>query len=195
MDIVRIKQFYHHLMPELQHDEWQWLADRFTERWILKGDLLITEGKVVRDVSFINQGIVSYSLFANGKEINKFFTLEGGYVTDYTSFLTQQPSQAHIEALEDTHVIELSYKNVQEGYATIPALQKFGRIMAEYLFMQVSQNMMMRFTCTPEQLYQSLLDTQPELLQRIPQYMIASHIGITPEALSRIRKRMTARVA
>jgi CRP-like cAMP-binding protein len=96
--------------------------------------------------------------------------------------------------MENTTVIELSYEHVQQGYATIPALQQFGRIMAEYLFMMLDAHSTHRISSTAEQRYQRMMEDHPAILQRVPQYIIASHIGVTPEALSRIRKRMMARV-
>jgi uncharacterized spore protein YtfJ len=82
---------------------------------------------------------------------------------------------------------------MQTLYNEKPVFQIFGRKIAEILFIMISTQTNNLLTLTPEERYRKLLDTQPYIIQRVPQYMIASYIGITPEHLSRLRKKMTSK--
>jgi CRP-like cAMP-binding protein len=115
---------------------------------------------------------------------------ENQFAADYTSFLEQSPSIKNIEALEDTEVAEISYVNINELYQQFPVFQIFGRRMAEQLFITFDQNNTRLTTMSPEERYLRLLQKQSPLLQVVPQYMVASYLGITPEHLSRIRKKV-----
>lgn len=88
-------------------------------------------------------------------------------------------------------MLDLSYDNLQIAYRTYPEFQKFGRLIAEFLFIMVSDRTATLLLKTPEQRYVDFLEKSSDLILRVPQYMIASYLGITPEALSRIRKRLS----
>ena len=191
MDLSNIKKFYYQLVPELQADEWAALETKFKERTIAKGSFLTKEGSVCNYVSFVNKGLLCYYFNHDGKQVYQSFAVDGDYCCDYISFLTRKPGSIFIEALEDTVVIDLHYDDVQQGYDASPRLQKFGRLISEFLYMMFSQRDIYLATTTPEERYRNIIKNSPQLLQRVPQYMIASYIGITPEALSRIRKRMS----
>ena len=130
----------------------------------------------------------------DGKDISTAFVPENNYLAQYDSFLTRQPSTGNIDALEDCELINLSYENVQALYREKPVFQIFGRKIAELLFIMVSSQSNSLLTQTPEERYKAVLEEEPFIIQRVPQYMIASYIGITPEHLSRLRKKMTIKV-
>lgn len=88
-------------------------------------------------------------------------------------------------------MLDLSYDQLQKLYKTHPIFQIFGRLIAEYLFIFISQRTTSLLLLTPEQRYQKLISNNSALLQRIPQYMLASYVGVTPEHLSRIRRKMS----
>jgi CRP-like cAMP-binding protein len=159
-------------------------------RQVAKGDLLFQEGQVCRHVSFVNKGLFCFYINADGKQMVNMFVRQGEYISDYPSFVQCKPGTSCLEAIEDAEVIQLSYETVQEAYATIPAFQKFGRLMAEYLIIIIDEHSKLIYTHTPEERYRKMMRESNDLLQRVPQYLIASYIGITPEALSRIRKRI-----
>lgn len=192
MDLRLIQRFYYGLLPEIRQEDWAWLTERFTMRTIPKGGFLQREGEICRRVSFLNSGLLAlYYYNTEGKPMVDGFICSGEYVSDYESFLTQKPTDQYLEALEDTTVIELDYQTVQLAYATLPVFQKFGRLMSEFLYLKMSEAIYVRRRDSPEQAYQRILNNNPELLLRVPQYLIAAYIGITPEALSRIRKRLS----
>jgi CRP/FNR family transcriptional regulator, anaerobic regulatory protein len=192
MNLEQIKSYYQNLLPSMQTDDWEAISSRFTYRQLKKGDFLTRSGEICRQVSFINKGLIRFFYDVDGKEISTGFVPENEYVAEYASFLVQQPAHSNLDALEESEIINLSYDDIQMLYQTNPVFQIFGRKIAEMLFiLLVSQNTTL-LTLPPEARYQVLIDYQPYVIQRVPQYMIASYIGITPEHLSRIRKKMSS---
>ncbi len=189
----QIKEYYKKLVPGLTETDWQALAPKLTFQQIKKGAFVIRSGEVCRYVSFINKGLLRMFHLADGKEICTGFARENEYFSSYTSFLTSQPSHVNIEALEDCELVNLSYTDMQIIYQSNPVFETFGRKIAEMLFIMISSQSIGLLSLTPEERYQSILDYQPFIIQRVPQYMIASFIGVTPEHLSRLRKKMTGK--
>jgi CRP/FNR family transcriptional regulator, anaerobic regulatory protein len=186
-----IKAYYKKLIPHLQEEDWNALEARLTVQHLKKGEFLTRQGETSRTVSFINKGLVRMFYVADGKEICTGFVPENEYISCYASFLTQTPSIENIDALEECELINLSYDDIQFLYKQYPVMEIFGRKIAEMLFILVSSQITRQLALAPEERYQSIVQTQPFIIQRVPQYMIASFIGITPEHLSRIRKKMT----
>lgn len=176
----------------IKMDEAEWIVHErlLTKKILKKGDYLLKVGEICNHVSFINQGGFRAFIEVNGEERTHGFSFENEYVTDYESFLTRQPSVGYIQALEDAEVIELNYNDMQYCYDNITAWQKFGRLIVEYIFIGVSKRSMDLLFKTPEQLYLDLLKDGRKLIDRVPQHQIASYLGIQPESLSRLRKRL-----
>lgn len=189
----KVHDYYKRLVPGMTVTEWKALESKLTVETIPKGSILIRQGEISRTVSFINKGLVRIYYLSDGKEINTGFIAENEYVSSYSSFLTRQPSAENIDALEDCDLINLSYESMQELYLSHPIYERFGRKIAEMLYIMVSSHTTLLLTLSPEERYQTMLQQQPYLIQRVPQYMIASFIGITPEHLSRIRKKMSSK--
>jgi CRP-like cAMP-binding protein len=154
-----------------------------------KGEFYITTGQQEKYVSFVNKGGFRYFVIADTKELTCDFTFENNYISDYEGFLKQEPARINIQALEDSELVKLHYDDVQSCYERIPQLQKFGRLIAENFLLDILKRSNSLLFSSPEDRYNQLVEDNPKLLQRVPQYMIASFIGVTPEALSRIRKR------
>ena len=192
---TQIKSYYKRLVPALQEVDWQNLEKYLSVQKLKKGELLTRSGEVCNQVSFINKGLLRFFYVVDGKEICTGFVAENEYIAQYDSFLTRQPSSGNIDALEDCELINLSYDDIQELYKTIPIFETFGRKIAEILFIMISMQTTRLLTLSPEERYQSVIENQPFIIQRVPQYMIASFIGITPEHLSRLRNKMTGKIA
>jgi CRP-like cAMP-binding protein len=186
---TQIKAYYKQLIPSLQEADWECLQQKLAVQKLKKGELLTRSGEICRQVSFINKGLLRMFYVVDGKEICTGFAPENEYLAQYDSFLMQQPSAGNIDALEDCELINLSYTDMQALYKTYPVFETFGRKIAEMLFIMISSQTNRLLTLDPEERYQSIIQYQPFVIQRVPQYMIASFIGITPEHLSRIRKK------
>ncbi len=187
-----IKKYYQNLLPELSEEQWQYFQQFLVQKTIKKNEYLVEPGKVCKYVTYINKGSLRAFNITDGKEYALSFFIENDYASEYCSFLTKTPATYFIQALEDTEVIDLHYDDMQKLYREIPILERFGRYIAENLFILLSTRNASLLTESPEERYLKLLQSnQNNLLQRVPQYMIASYLGITPEALSRIRKRLS----
>lgn len=190
-----IKAYYKRLLPQLTDDAWADMQQHFVIKQYQKGQAIVKEGEICNDVCYINSGFVRYYQWVDGKDVSTGFMHAGEYISAYESFLTRQPSLETLEALEDTQMICLSYNVVQDMYRNYPIFQEFGRKMAEKLFIWACQRKNALLLLTPEQRYERLIEHGSPLLQKVPQYMLASYIGITPEHLSRIRKKLLTRPA
>lgn len=185
----QVKNFYEKFIP-LTEEEWALLEPNLRIVSIKKGEKFQKVGDICNDVTFCNSGLLKSYHIKEGKEYIEAFFSQNEYMSDYCSFLLRQPSMMCIEAIEDCELVLLDYDTIQLLYNKVHNFQKFGRLMAEFLFTQISlRNNSLLFE-TPEERYVKFSKNRPDLLQRVPQYMIASYLGVTPEALSRIRKRM-----
>jgi CRP-like cAMP-binding protein len=184
-----LHQFISQLM-DFSEAEWSAHRDLLRRRFLKKGELLIQAGEICNYVSFINRGSLRVYMEVREQEINKHFFFEHEYASDYASFLTRKPGLLNIKAMEDSELMELSFENVQILYDRFPVWQKFGRLVAENLFITVAERTQELLLRTPEEMYIKLIEEQSPILARIPQQYIASYLGIQPESLSRIRKRI-----
>jgi CRP-like cAMP-binding protein len=177
-------------LVDFSESEWCAYRDLLTRRFLRKGEFLMQADEVCNHVSFINSGSLRVFIEVRDQEISKHFFFEHEYASDYASFLTRKPGLLNIKALEDCEVIELSYEKVQMLYKLFPVWQKYGRLIAENLFIMMSRRAQELLLRTPEEIYIRLIEEQSPIIARIPQHYIASYIGIQPESLSRIRKRI-----
>lgn len=185
----QVKAYYKKLVPAITDSDWSALEERLTVQYLKKGEFFLRHGEVCRYVSFINKGLMRLFHLEEGKEVSTGFVTENNFISEYASFLTRKPTEQFMEALEDCELVNLSYDNMQALYQSRPVFEIFGRKIAEYLYILLSQYNTSLRAHTPEQRYQFIIEEQPHLIQRVPQYMIASFIGITPEHLSRLRKK------
>lgn len=187
-----IRAYYKNLVPRLSDEELDALEECLLVREIPKGEFLVRAGQVCKYVSFVNKGLVRIYYTFGGKDISIAFAGTGEYTAEYESFLTRKPAAQNIGALVDTQVIDLGFDDMQRLYKQFSAFQEFGRKISEMLFVLLNQRNTALLALTPEDRYRNMIAGNPQLLQRVPQYMLASFIGVTPEHLSRIRKKMSA---
>ena len=155
-----------------------------------KGDYFIKEGQVSRQLGYIITGSMLCYYDKEGEEIIDEFSLDKEFITDYRSFLTNTPAEKNVRCLEDTELMVINYDDLQEQYDLSPTFEKVGRLMAEALFMNWQQKAKSLLLDDAEARYLKLVAKRPNLPQRVPQYLIASYLGVKPETLSRIRKRL-----
>lgn len=157
---------------------------------LTKGERWLSVGQRCEHVAFVVSGLLHMFYEVDGKVTSIEFSFENGITADYDSFLRQAPARVNIEALEDAELLVMSFQGMQWLYENVPGSDKIGRRVAEFLFMAVSAKNDSFILDTPEQRYLTLFTTRPKLMQRVPLYLIASYLGVTPEALSRIRRRL-----
>ncbi|WP_310555381.1 Crp/Fnr family transcriptional regulator [Flavobacterium sp.] len=155
-----------------------------------KKEFILQEGQVCDKIFFINSGISRVFFNIDGEEKIVQFFFSDSWFTDYSSFLIGQPTNENLQAMEPCEVVHLKKNDLYKLYETNPVFERVGRVMAENAFMSLMQLNSMRTNLEPEDRYLNLLKQRPELVERIPQHYIASYLGIKPQSLSRIRKRI-----
>jgi CRP-like cAMP-binding protein len=163
----------------------------FHQKAYKKGEHLLAEGEICRYLIFIESGLVRYYINKEGEERTNYFNKEGDFVCDYTSFLPQKPSIVNIQALEDCTVWMIPFEGLQQFYKVLEYGERFGRLGIEAVFLSVVAQIGSIYTDSPEMRYRNFLDNYPAIVQRVPQYYIASYVGVQPQSLSRIRKRLS----
>ena len=156
---------------------------------ISKGEFVFYEGDFCESVYFTLQGCLRSFVLKNGKEYTLFFHTENQTLGDYESFQKFTPACFSCQAIENSEILIFNhqalkfFENTDQG-------QKLLRFIAEDLAFFLRDKLLSLFLDTPEQRYLKLLKTEPNLLQRIPQYYLASYLGIEPESLSRLKRRV-----
>lgn len=168
------------------------IENLFHSKVFKKGEHLLSAGEVCRYIMFIESGLVRYYTDNDGTEQTHYFNREAEFVCDYMSFLPQAPSYVNIQALEDTFVYQISAEGIQQFYSEVTNGEKFGRVAIEYVFMNVMNQIISLYTDSADNRYLKFIANYPELVQRIPQYYIASYVGVKAPSLSRIRKRLAS---
>ena len=166
------------------------MQQRMVRQTVPKGGHLLKAGEVCTGIAFINKGHLRSHCLVKGEEVTYNFWFEGNFITDYSSFLTRQPSAETHEALDDVEVITVSYEDMQDLYKQFPGWDKFGRLIAEFIIIGIAERNRAMLFLSPEEQYLNLMKTRPKVFANVPQHYIASYLGLRPESLSRIRKRL-----
>jgi CRP-like cAMP-binding protein len=154
------------------------------------GEHLLHEGQPCGHVWFLQQGLVRVYFLRDGTDPTAWFVAERGFVSDYASFLSGEPATMSIEALEPTRTQALSREAIETIYRQVERGDRLGRLLAEQLFVATHRRLSSFYLEDAEDRYRAFLRDYPGLLERIPQHLIASFVGVRPQSLSRIRRRM-----
>ncbi|WP_109300038.1 Crp/Fnr family transcriptional regulator [Aquimarina sp. AU474] len=155
-----------------------------------KGSFLLQPDQHIEHFYFMKQGCVSYYTVEEGTtQVMEFFT-EGYFFTDLYAYIQEIPSQSYLEALEDIIVYSISKTDVQKVFDHSHQMERFGRLSMQRTFVINFQRINQLRNLTNQERYLELLKKRPTLFQRVPQYLIASYLGVTPVGLSKIRKRL-----
>jgi len=177
---------------KLESHETDLLEELFKERFIKKGDFFLGEGQVCKYAGFIVKGLMRYYINHDGEDRTYDFANENNFVCNYESFIPKTPSTKIIQALEDCEILQISYEDLQILYKSIEEGERLGRLVIEQVFIQTLQALTSFYTDAPEYRYEKFIQKHPDLQQRISQYHIASYVGVKPQSLSRIRKRISS---
>ena len=176
-------------MP-LSQEEIEAIVETMTVRQYKKGTVLLKEGQVSTEAYFVLEGCVRQYYLVNGDEKTGNFFTEEQWVISMQSFGQQKPSGHYLDCCTDCSLVVGSREKEEYLYKRFPKLETVSRKVMEKVFAEQQEIMSTYTTDTPEQRYLKILKSRPDLFQKIPQYQIASYIGVKPESLSRIRKRL-----
>lgn len=156
-----------------------------------KGEFLLQPDQYSTDFYFMRKGCVSYYTIEKGvTQVMEFFT-EGYFFTDLYAYIQETPSYSYLEAIEDCEVFAISKSDVQKVFDYSHQMERFGRLSMQRTFVISFQRVNQLKTLSNQERYLRLLQKRPDLFQRVPQYLIASYLGLTPVGLSKIRKRLS----
>ena len=156
-----------------------------------KGEFFLKAGSTCSQAAFIGSGILrTYYINEKGEDTTYCFCTENNLTTSFKSFISQTESTLSIQALEKTELLAISYDDLQELYATIPAWQAIGRILVEKEFLVMEKYASTLNRETAKEKYLRLLQEQPSIIQRASIQHIASYLGVSRETLSRIRNQV-----
>ena len=175
-------------------EEFEFCKTLFQPKKLRKRQYLLQEGDVCKYTIFVESGLLrTFTIDEKGTEYILQFAFEGWWMGDIYSFLTDEPSIYNIEALENCELLLLTRPSWEILLNKIPVFERYFRILIQNNLIATQRRLMGSMSKTAEEKYTDLLDKYPGCLQRLPQHMIASFLGITPETLSRIRSLIASR--
>ena len=158
-----------------------------------KRQFLVQPGFVCQSQSYVLKGALrSYFVNAEGQEHTIQFAIEDWFISDFSSYITQSPASLFVEALEDSVILQIDYENVEELCANNAKFQYFFRVVAQKSFAFSQRRVLSNLGLSAEERYLEFAGMYPQIVQRVPQYALASYLGMTPEFLSKIRKRLSS---
>ncbi len=159
-----------------------------TAEKIKKKEFLLKEGELCKSRYFISKGCLRlYYIDHKGNEQIIHFAIDNWWITDYESLINKIPSKLYIQATEDTELLVLSERNFEELCAKLPKTERFFRTILEKTYIAFQKRMEYMYSFSGEELFEHFVSSNPEFVQRVPQYMIASYLGMTPEFVSKIK--------
>ncbi len=176
----------------ISSSDWDFFNSKLRRRIIKKKAVFLKLNEIENHISFIESGVVRLYIPKENpeKEITFGFSFKDQFISAYDSFLTRKPSAYQLQTLTETTILSITYNDLQEVYKKTQIGNLIGRLTAEGLFLIKSKREQNLLNLTAEERYMGLFKERPELLKIIPLKYISSYIGVTAQALSRIRKRI-----
>ena len=161
-----------------------------------KRQYLLQEGEICKSVAFVSKGMLrSFLVDEKSNEHIIQFAPEDWFISDLSSFITGDYSQLNIDAVESSELILISRTAHTYLENTVPEFFKFNYMQYRGAYIALQKRITDMFTLSTEEKYTKLLNIYPDIMQRVPQHMIASYLGLTPETLSRVRKKILVKKA
>jgi CRP-like cAMP-binding protein len=177
--------------PEpLTDTEWSALRPLLRRKALKARQPLLRAGEVCRDLAFVECGLLRYFLVGDGREFTGNFFFEESVAADYGSFVSQTAATQWVDAVEESVVWRLGHTELQRLYASSATWERRGRLIAEVVLAAAQRRTAALVLQDAEARYRAMIMERPKILERVPKHMIAAYIGITPEALSRLRRKL-----
>jgi len=165
--------------------------DKYQRLEFEKGQFLVRPSQMVNQFFYLEKGCICYYREEEGEiKVLEFYT-EDVFFTDLPSYVNQRPSSCYLKAIESSIVFSVEKKVVEASFTNSHQLERFGRLSMQEAFMKLFSRVERMNIRSNEERYLRLLEKRPELFQRVPHYLIASYLGMTPVGLSKLRKRLS----
>ena len=176
---------------EISDSDYELFFSKTRTQTFKKKQVILQKGEVCKYASFIIKG-AGRGFLLNDKDEDKTILLgiEDWWLVDFHSYITGQPSRMTIEAMEDTSVFQMSFKDLESLFAQSQSIERFVRLMAMNAFVASQSRLMDLMTNTTDNRYEIFIQKYPHFFQRFPQYIIASYLNVSPEHLSAVRARL-----
>lgn len=163
----------------------------FIPKKLRKRQYILQQDDICKNLIFVENGLLrSYNLDDKGNEHILQFAPEGWWIADVYSFFTSENSNYNIDAIEDSELLLITNSALEQLYESVPKFERYFRILTQNNMIAMQKRLMSELSSTAEDKYLKLIAAYPNIVARVPQHMIASYLGLTPESLSRIRKRI-----
>jgi hypothetical protein len=176
---------------QLDTHETEYFLSLLKKKSFPKKNFILQEGTICRYNYFVNKGCLrTYFLDNNGLEHNVQFSIENWWTSDLHSFITEKPARYNVIALEESEIMMLEKSDMEVLFQKVPKFERFFRLLIQNSFVSLQERVLSNLSEPAEERYLKFREKYPSLDSRIPQNQIASFLGITPESLSRIRKKL-----
>lgn len=167
------------------------LQSFFSVKKLKKKQYLLQEGDVCKCLSFVNKGLLkSYFTDEKGGENINMFAFEGWWISDFKSFINQEKAVLNIDAVEETELLMITLEDYDKLMLKIPVMDRYFRILYQNSLVTKDYRLIASNSYTAEEKYLQLVQKNPEMIKRVPHNLIASYLGLAPETISRIRKKI-----
>src|SRR4051794_29678235 len=176
----------------LSDEEQEVIKSYLTPKKLRKKQYLLQESDVCKAIAFVEKGALrEYSVDEKGNEHIIQFALEGWTISDLYSFMTGEPATYNIDALEDSELVLITKSAQQEILKKVSKYESYTRLQITGAYLAMQKRLTSFISLSLEERYTRFISLYPNIVQRVPQHMIASYLGLTPETLSRIRRKMS----
>lgn len=177
-------------LTPLSPDQEDLVREAFRVKAFAKKEYLLSAGEVSNYMRFVADGCVRVYAVEDDREIITQFGIRGWWINDLYSYLTQSPSTQYIQAVQDTTVLLLHRDRLEELYETVPPIERFFRIKFQNAYTALQERHLQNISLSALERYEQFRKQYRDIEQRVPQYMVASYLGITKEFLSALRKKV-----
>lgn len=186
------EQFKKHLdkFIKISDDEFADITGYFEQQTLKKKENVLTEGQICKASYFVLDGILR-KFFINEKGVQQTteFAIENWWMTETFSYINQTATEFYIQAVLPTEVLVIRQHALDDLLEKHPVMEKYFRMVYQKAYAAAQMRVKLLYEHSREELYRQFLKNQPAFLQRVPQYLVASYLGFTPEYLSEIRKK------
>ena len=191
METKPLIEYFNQLLP-LNEEEKSAVEELFKERKIKRRQFILQQGEVCKLNTFVVEGCFKmYMIDRNGKEHNLQFAIENWWIGDIGSFHTEQPSKLYIEAIENSVILQINKEDQLKLFVEYPKFNRIFRVFTENALVSAQRRILQNISSTAEERYLNFLERYPYFFNRISNVQIASYLGVTPEFLSTIRKKIS----